>query len=558
MDLVIEKYEIKEQIGQGGFARVFRATHKELGADRVIKVLKADIGSDAREALLAEAKKQAGLSSDRIVGIMDFGTSEDGRAYVVMEYVDGETLRDLLRREGTLPVETAVQYGLAVAEGLAAAHRAGVVHHDVKPENVMITRDGRIKVLDFGIARMLEQEGDTMSHVMGTPAYMAPEQLEARATTASDQWALAVVMVEMITGRRPFEGPSQPVVTRRIAEDEPIIDEGPFADHPVLLAAIQKALAKEPDERHASVDAFADLLREVAVPTRVIVRERESWRRATAAFVLALLVAVGIGYARGTDRLDGMVTYLGGGEQAVPPVPLSAEFLAMNDDEQFDYAGEALGQGRSQEAYAAYAHLAQHAAEPDRREEAELLQAGLLARDLDRPKTARAMYAQLAERSPAGPWAQAALMRKAVVELDLGHWDYAARTLERFQVAYPDSPLRDQAAVLVARCREVAEEEAALRAREPVAAKVTATTLPNNYVSLVALLSSVGAPIVWLLIGFHGSPERSNQLRSSRRLWGMLFLFVSLLVVNFLTNNYENQQTTREILRALSALAMGS
>lgn len=555
MEDSVGKYQIEQQIGEGGFAKVYKAKHQELGVTRVVKVLKGDLGEDARQALLSEARKQANLSSDRIVAIMDFDTTDEGKPFIVMEYVEGETLRDRLRREKLLPIEMASKIALAVAEALAEAHSHDVVHHDIKPENVMITKDERVKVLDFGIARTIVDEGDTMSRILGTPAYMAPEQIDGKATMAADQWALGVMLVEMITGKRPFEGPTQTSVIHKIATEGPVIDEEPFAGKEPLLLAVKRALSKDPSDRFMNMKEFAEALQEYAGTVIVRTIEVASWRKVAAAVLLTLLAVGGVAYARNSDLLSGMLSTISGSEASVEPAVLPLSVVNLSEAEKMERAGQYLNENKGHEAYTLYTNVSETTVAPERKEEADLMRAGILVQDLDRPLTARSVYANVSKRSPESPWAQTALMRKAEVELDMGYWDHAARTLEELLAKYPNSPHSMEAASLAERCRSVAEEEQKAKTQENLKQVIQGSVLPNNYIALIALFSSVGGPLIWLLIGFHGSEEKTRLLKTSRKLWLMIVLFLSLLVVNCLSNNYQSAQNTAELMNFLQSVS---
>ena len=227
-------YEILSPLGAGGMGEVWRARDTRLGRDVAVKVLPDDVATDPRALARfeSEARAVAALSHPNILALVDVG-KEGAVSFVVMELLEGETLREALAK-GPLPLRKALDVALQVAEGLAAAHGKGIVHRDVKPENVFVTKDGRAKLLDFGIARQRSPAGrdETQSPtvdkltsegaVVGTVAYMSPEQ--ARGETVdfrSDQFSLGVVLYEMLTGKRPFGGASAAETIAAIIRDEP-------------------------------------------------------------------------------------------------------------------------------------------------------------------------------------------------------------------------------------------------------------------------------------------------------------------------------------------------
>lgn len=214
------RYRIVERIGAGGMGEVYRAHDEQLGRDVAIKVLPASSFSDpaARARLVREARTASKLNHPHICTIHEVGESE-GQAYIAMELVEGHTLSARLAT-GPLPPDQVLRYGLQLADALAHAHDRGVAHRDFKSANVVITPEGRAKVLDFGLAKRLsgEESVEATTQVSltapgmlaGTVAYMAPEQLRGqRADTRSDVWALGVVLYEMVAGSQPFQGRTQ-------------------------------------------------------------------------------------------------------------------------------------------------------------------------------------------------------------------------------------------------------------------------------------------------------------------------------------------------------------
>jgi len=267
-------YEVVELIGAGGMGEVYRARDTRLGREVAIKVLPAQVSQDA--AALArfdrEARAVAALSHPHIAALFDIGET-DGTHYLVMELLEGETLAKRLRR-GALPEKEALRIGAEIAEALGAAHGRGVVHRDVKPANVMVTRSG-VKLLDFGLARLLRQAssiGESTEAstglgegvLAGTLPYMAPEQLEGREADArTDVWALGCVLFEMLTGRRAFEGDSQAKVIAAIEAAPAPSMPSPIAS-PAVARVVGQCLQKDPEDRWQSVRDLARRLCEVA------------------------------------------------------------------------------------------------------------------------------------------------------------------------------------------------------------------------------------------------------------------------------------------------------
>jgi eukaryotic-like serine/threonine-protein kinase len=268
-------YEVVSPLGAGGMGEVYRARDPKLNRDVAIKVLPEAFAKDP-DALVRferEAKAVAALSHPNIMAIFDFG-SHEGIAYAVMELLEGETIRQKLE-SGPVPVWKALEWARAIARGLAAAHEKGIVHRDLKPENLFVTKDGHVKILDFGLARQLALPADasdtkspTFVHptepgvVLGTIAYMSPEQVRGLpADHRADIFAFGCVLYELLSSRRPFRGASPVETMHAIVHDEPA--ELPAAVReaaPALERVVRTCLAKEPRERWQNA---ADLAREL-------------------------------------------------------------------------------------------------------------------------------------------------------------------------------------------------------------------------------------------------------------------------------------------------------
>jgi tetratricopeptide (TPR) repeat protein len=260
-------YEIVAPIGAGGMGEVYRARDQRLGRDVAIKVLPILFTGDHDRVRRFEQEARAAgvLNHPNIVTVFDVGWYE-GSPYVVSELLEGQTLRD--RLANPMPIATAAGYGLQIAEGLAAAHDKGIVHRDLKPENLFITRDDRIKILDFGLAKLTRADGDmpgdstSPGAVLGTVGYMSPEQVRGHATDQrSDLFALGSILYEMVSGVRAFRGESPVETMHAILTDTPppLVRQGRPVS-PILQATIDRALQKDPDQRfQATRDLVAEL-----------------------------------------------------------------------------------------------------------------------------------------------------------------------------------------------------------------------------------------------------------------------------------------------------------
>src|SRR5277367_2918038 len=251
-------YEIQSPIGAGGMGEVYRARDTRLGRDVAIKVLPAALANDADRLrrFEQEARTIAALNHPNILGIHDIGT-HDGAPFLVSEFLEGQTLRDKLA-SGPLPVRRALEYALGIAQGLAAAHDKGIVHRDLKPENVFVTRDGRIKVLDFGLAKLVrpEEKHETAvtatlpGMVMGTVGYMSPEQVRGEPIDPrSDIFSFGAVLYEMLTGKRAFKRETSAETMTAILREEPeaLNDtawQGPLEVQRILARCLEKNVAR--------------------------------------------------------------------------------------------------------------------------------------------------------------------------------------------------------------------------------------------------------------------------------------------------------------------------
>jgi serine/threonine-protein kinase len=265
-DLTIfnNRYQLLAKIGQGGLAEVYRAQDVALGRLIAVKALRREYVVDP--AFLVrfhrEAQSAAGLTHPNIVGVHDFG-QDQGRPYIVMEYVPGRDLGTILQEGGPLSVDQAVDICQQICAAVGYAHRAGLVHGDMKPGNVLITPDGRAKVVDFGLARALgesamDEEGEL---VWGTPAYFAPEQAAGdNVVPATDVYAIGVILYEMLTGRLPFSGSDNEVARKHLYETPVPVDRINPRIPARLARIIDMAMSKQPDERFRTADHMRQAL----------------------------------------------------------------------------------------------------------------------------------------------------------------------------------------------------------------------------------------------------------------------------------------------------------
>ncbi len=284
-------YRLVKRIGEGASGVVWEAEHVELGRRLALKVLAPEHGTSAAalDRFRTEARAVAKLSHPNLVSITDFGKSLDGRAYIAMELLVGETL-DVTLKRGPMPWREAVRIASEAARALAAAHDAGLVHRDLKPQNLFLTKSGQVRLLDFGVATALTQPSeagakkltDAQAHqeramrgfaIFGTPEYMAPEQVAGDAVDGrTDIYALGCVLYEMVTGTRAFDGPSSVVVMGKQLRDTPCaprVQAGDRSIPPALDAIVMRAMKKLPAARFPSAEAMCEALDETtAAPAR--------------------------------------------------------------------------------------------------------------------------------------------------------------------------------------------------------------------------------------------------------------------------------------------------
>ena len=274
-----DRYQLESQMGSGGMSVVYKARDTRLERVVAIKVLRKAFSSDPTfgERFRQEAKAAANLSHSNIVTVHDFGFDQD-HLFIVMEFIPGITLKSLIQQRGRLTTDETIPLMVQACEGIGYAHRAGLIHCDVKPQNIIVTPDKRVKVTDFGIARALAsiRSDEISEEVWGTPHYFSPEQASGKAPSpASDVYGLGVVLFEMLTGQLPFEA-TTPTELSRLHREAPPPEPRDFnpSINEALNRIILKTLSKDPAARYRSGDQFGRVL--VAVAKRIETAQRNS------------------------------------------------------------------------------------------------------------------------------------------------------------------------------------------------------------------------------------------------------------------------------------------
>src|SRR5580693_542234 len=264
------RYRLEARIGAGGMSTVYRALDVTLERQVAVKLMNREVSSDSDqlERFRREARAVAQLSHPHIVGVIDAGEDE-GRPYIVFEYIEGETLKERIRRRGRLPIAEDVSYAIEIPRALGAAHARHIVHLDVKPQNVLIDEEGSAKVTDFGIARTLDEEGLTADgRVLGTTDYVSPEQALGQSVTGqSDLYSLGIVLYEMLTGVVPFTAETPVAVAmRHVREDVPDVQLARPEVSAATASVVDRATAKDLTLRYPDAASMvADLEEALAI-----------------------------------------------------------------------------------------------------------------------------------------------------------------------------------------------------------------------------------------------------------------------------------------------------
>jgi len=270
--LIDGRYQVRSRIARGGMATVYLATDLRLERRVAVKVMHSHLADDSqfKQRFIQEARSAARLAHPNVVNVFDQGQDADS-AYLVMEYLPGITLRDLMQEYGSLTSQQTIDITEAVLSGLAAAHKAGIVHRDLKPENVLLADDGRIKIGDFGLARAASANTATGAALLGTIAYLSPELVtRGVADTRSDIYAVGIMMFEMLTGEQPFKGEQPMQIAYQHANDTVPAPSTKNSKVPAELdELVMWATARDPEQRPRDARAMLDQLHETEALLRL-------------------------------------------------------------------------------------------------------------------------------------------------------------------------------------------------------------------------------------------------------------------------------------------------
>lgn len=346
-----DRYQLLEQIGSGGMAVLYKAQDLELERIVAVKVLRPSLVDDPEflNRFKREARAVARLSHPNIVTVHDVGQDGPHTNYIVMEYVPGQNLKELIRAQGAFEVDDALAVVIEVCKGVGYAHRSGIVHCDLKPQNILVTPDNRIKVTDFGIARALSaaQTDEVEEVVWGSPHYFAPEQAAGEAPTpASDVYSIGIVMFELLTGELPFIGGTYEELAMAHFQQPPPSIQGYNPALPLELdRIINKVLSKEPAGRYRTADQLG----------RILQKYRDQGQQPTGSFVVTPSHANGPSSEPATLQHDAYPPQsIDGAEMTIPSLPpldIDAVMGRPHQDYDYEYATDPYGYAAPDAAY---------------------------------------------------------------------------------------------------------------------------------------------------------------------------------------------------------------
>ena len=555
------KFQIVEKIGEGGYGEVYKCFDPDLQVFRAVKVPFDQ--TDDTSTQINEARLQARISHPNIVQVHSV-EQIDGKWVIVMDYAEGGSLRDNLQSRRPLPVDDAVNYATQIASALQEAHSKKILHHDIKPENILFTKEGKPMVADFGIARLIRTSKREMSRVMGTVAYMAPEQLEGNADLRSDIWSLGVIFYEMLTGCPCFEAKSDPAIIKKIVMERPrpIRELNPSIPE-ILANMVMRMLEKDPAHRYQSMDAVLKDLDAFRVEKWVERRRPFHW---LILFFVAIFLAVfGMVYGSYAGLFESFrLPFSVNASEVVPSAPIPEDIKSLPFAEQLKVSRTFVEKGKFPMAYHLLGHVAENANNPNLQAEASFIRASLALQHMDFPSLALAEYKALIQEYPESPYAGNAHYFAGWIYYEKkGDLKKAIMHLTTVIEQYPESSQVQTAEFLV--------QDAAKRlAKEGpnvglVVKSFIGGFLPNNLISLLLSLFSLvpflSGPIAWILTQYHKPEVDTSGGISSKHLFqkvmktpGLKTLIIIVIIsqiISFAITQYKSKQDFDNMVQAI-------
>lgn len=464
MQKALGKYQLEERLGEGGFGEVYKAWHPELKVYRALKIPFAQ--GEEIERQIKEAQLQAQLPHPNIAQVIDVDKAE-GKLFIVMEYVEGGSLKDRMNK-GSISIEEGLDYAIQTCQAISFAHKKNIVHHDLKPENILITKDNQVKVVDFGIARIVRESQKVMSRVQGTIYYMAPEQLEGKADLRSDIWSLGMILYEMLTGKSCFCGQTAQEIIKKIMLESPLPPKDLNAAIPERLQdIILRMLEKDVDKRYQRIDDVVKDLRPgeketlVAEETMLVqtpegesqVSKKRIFRWSLAGVLIVFLAFGGL--------LTFKVLHVptDSKEPPIEPLELPSSFLSLPSESKMEKAQEYLEKGEHVLAYHAYSHIVDHSRNSKIKAKAMFFKATLLCKFLNRPKSSITAFKQLITDYTQSEYIDDAYYYLGMVYLDQNRLKEAVYHFTYLIDNFPKSNQFSNAKFLAQRCARMLVEQ---------------------------------------------------------------------------------------------------
>lgn len=555
------KYRLEQKLGEGGFGAVFKAFDPDLEVYRAIKVPTVQ-GEKAQEQL-KEARIQVKINHPNIVQVHSVDQF-DLKWAIVMDYIEGGSLRDRLSPHKPLPVDDALRYTIGIASGLKEAHDKNILHHDIKPENILFDTKGVPKVADFGIARIVQHSGQDMSRVMGTVSYMAPEQLEGTADLRSDIWSLGVMLYEMLSGKECFEGKSQAEVVKKIALGSPAPLRKVNPAVPVEVEAIvMHMLEKDPSRRYTGMD---EVIRDIeAYREGAWVKKRRPLRMVVPLIVTLVFIVAGGFYGVYAGIFEGIELPFNKKEQPVmTATEIPPDVLSLGFEDQIKAADSYTDEGKYYLAHDIFSNVIANAQDKDMRSQALFSRGFLLSQYMDLPDFALSDYERLISENPGTDMAASAHYYAGWVYYEKkNNLKKAILHLTTVINEYPDSPMNATAQFL-------AQDAAKSLAQEGddvglVSKSILGGFLPNNLTSLIVSLLSfitfVSMPLAWILTQYHrpkidaeGGVSTTHLFKAIMTTPGLKFLMIVIIlsqIISFAITNVESKEDYTDMIQAL-------